>query len=383
MQARMTFRVLFVLFAISMSTQTSSQAQERGQAAARGARPAPPNMPGDFTFIPRADVEVLMGPARGDRPARVVNIGKANLGAYILHYPAMKNTLPANSFYHAEISELYYVIRGEGTALLGGELENPRWNDPNSTTTKEITGPTVSGIMKGYKMQKWSAGDVIIVPAGVPHMIGFEVTVPNDILRVAFDPNKALKLVPDHDASIARLRAEGQAQAQAQAPAAPGKPAPPSMPGVFTFIPNVDLEALMKGNIADTPARVVNIPDNGNLGAFVLHMEPRKPMPGAPVTSFYHSEISELYYVVRGAGTVLIGGELENATWDDSKSTSIRQVRGPSVNGTMKNAKPVKFTAGDIFIVEAGVPHSFTYEITERTDIVRAVVDPKRLLELK
>ena len=383
MQTRMTLRVLLMLVAMWMSTQTSSHAQERRQAAARPGRPAPPNMPGDFTFIPKADLEVLMGPTRGDRPARVVNIGNANLGAYILHYPVMKNTLPANSLYHAEISELYYVIRGEGTALLGGELENPRWNDPNSTTTKEITGPTVSGTMKGYKTQKWSAGDVIIVPAGVPHMIGFEVTVPNDILRIAFDPNKALKLVPNHDASIARLRAEGQAQGQTQAAAAPGKPAPSNTPGTFTFISKADLEALMKGNIADTPARVVNIPNNSNLGAFVLHIEPRKPTPGAPVTSFYHSEISELYYVVRGAGTVLIGGELENATWDDSNSASIRQVRGPSVNGTMKNPQSVKFTAGDIFIVRAGVPHSFTYEIAERTDIVRAVVDPKGSLELK
>jgi quercetin dioxygenase-like cupin family protein len=48
--------------------------------------------------------------------------------------------------------------------------------------------------MKGYTTQKWSAGDIIIVPAGVPHMIGFEVTVPNDILRVVVDPKRALQL---------------------------------------------------------------------------------------------------------------------------------------------------------------------------------------------
>src|SRR5207302_4591844 len=89
MQTRMTLRVLLMLVAMWMSTQTSSHAQERGQAAARPGRPAPPNMPGDFTFIPKADLEVLMGPTRGDRPARVVNIGNANLGAYILHYPVM------------------------------------------------------------------------------------------------------------------------------------------------------------------------------------------------------------------------------------------------------------------------------------------------------
>src|SRR6266704_587245 len=147
MRKKMMLSVLALLFVVSMTSQSSSQAQgQQGQSAAAPAtqgRAAPPNMPGTFVFIPKADTEALMGPTRGDRPARVVNIGGgANLGAYILHYPTMKNTVP-NSFYHAEISELYYVVRGEGTALLGGELENPRWSDPNSTGTREVTGPTV------------------------------------------------------------------------------------------------------------------------------------------------------------------------------------------------------------------------------------------------
>src|SRR5256885_13991348 len=114
--------VFALLFAVSLTGQSSAQAQGRGQAGAADRRPAPGNMPGDYTFIPKADLEVLMGPTRGDRPARVVGVGGANLGAYILHYPAMKSAT-LNSFYHSEISELYYVIRGEGTALPGGELE--------------------------------------------------------------------------------------------------------------------------------------------------------------------------------------------------------------------------------------------------------------------
>src|SRR5213593_3714136 len=153
MRKTLLLGVFVFLFVFAMISQSSSpaqgQAQGRGPAAAAPARPAPPNMPGNFTFIPKADLEAVMGPTRGDRPARVVNIGGgANLGEYILHYPTMKNTVP-NSFYHAEISELYYVVRGEGTALLGGELENPRWSDPHSTGTREVTGPTVNGRMKG------------------------------------------------------------------------------------------------------------------------------------------------------------------------------------------------------------------------------------------
>src|SRR5437867_5717590 len=291
-------------------------------------RRAPGNMPGDFMFIPKADLEVLMGPTRGDRASRVVPIGEgAQMGAFILPYEKMKNDVP-DSFYHGEIHEIYYVIRGEGTALLGGELENARWDDSTTQTYKSITGPTARGRMKGYTMQKWSAGDVIIVPAGVPHTIGWEVTVPNDILRVVMDPKSRLNRITTREQSIAQANPPAQ---QAQAPAAPAQPAPPNMPGTATFIPKADLQALMKGAIGDTPARVVPVANRANLGVFVLHMEPRKAT--GPVNSFYHSEIAELYYIARGSGAALLGGELENATWDDSNSASIKNVRGPSVNG--------------------------------------------------
>jgi hypothetical protein len=68
------------------------------------------------------------------------------------------------------------------------------WDDPNSTAIKEVRGPSVNGTMKNYKTQKWSAGDTIIVSAGVPHSMGFQVTAKTDILRIAFDPKRALQL---------------------------------------------------------------------------------------------------------------------------------------------------------------------------------------------
>ena len=371
--------IFVLLFVFAMTSRSSPQA--RGQAAATPAKPAPGNMPGNFTYIPKADLEAVMGPTRGDRPARVVNIGGANLGEYILHYPVTKGKLPASSFYHSEISELYYVIRGEGTALLGGELENPNWRPENTTSFKEVSGPGVAGNIKGYKTQKWSPGDIIIVPAGVPHTIGFEVTVPNDILRVVIDPKRALKLVPTREAEMARIRAEAQQPGEGQAAAAPGKPGPAKMPGEFTFIPKAATEALMGPTRGDRPARVVNVGNGANLGAFILHYETMTNK--LPVSSFYHSEVSELYYVVRGEGTALLGGELENAVWDDPNSTAIKEVRGPSVNGTMKNYKTQKWSAGDTIIVSAGVPHSMGFEVTAKTDILRIAFDPKRALQLK
>ena len=48
--------------------------------------------------------------------------------------------------------------------------------------------------MKNYQTVKWTAGDTIIVPAGVPHAMGQEVTERTDILRVVYDPKKSIQL---------------------------------------------------------------------------------------------------------------------------------------------------------------------------------------------
>ncbi len=151
--------------------------------------------------------------------------------------------------------------------------------------------------------------------------------------------------------------------------------------GSFTFIPHADFEALMKTN-GDHPARVVDIAKSYNLGAYALHFDPRPPAK-EPLNGWAHNDISELYYVIRGAGSFLIGGELENPTKDDPNGQAVQEVRGPSMRGRIKGHTTQKYVAGDIMIIPVGVPHLPGYEVTERTDIVRVVVDPERALNLK
>src|SRR2546427_12982884 len=117
--------------ALSMSILTSAHAQSKGQGEAQKAKPAS-SKSGTFTFIPHADLETLMK-TNGDHPARVVDIAKSyNLGAYLLHFDARPATTgPLNGWAHNDISELYYVIRGAGTFLIGGELEKATKDDPN------------------------------------------------------------------------------------------------------------------------------------------------------------------------------------------------------------------------------------------------------------
>jgi len=179
--------------ALSMSILTSAHAQSKGQGEAQKAKPAS-SKSGTFTFIPHADLETLMK-TNGDHPARVVDIAKSyNLGAYLLHFDARPPAKALNGWAHNDISELYFVIRGAGTFLIGGELENASKDDPNGESVKTVRGPSVSGQIKGYTAQKYVAGDIMIIPVGVPHLPGYEVTEKTDIVRVVIDPEKALNL---------------------------------------------------------------------------------------------------------------------------------------------------------------------------------------------
>ncbi len=171
-------------------------------------------------------------------------------------------------------------------------------------------------------------------------------------------------------------------QVSSWAQAAQARRAPEKMSDLFEYIPKSDMDAL-RALGGDRPARVLNIGGKYHLGVFSLPYEPRKPRAGEPLSSFYHSEVSEAYFVIRGSGTAALGGELENPTWDDSNSRSVKVVRGPSVNGTQKGFKTVKWSAGDTIVVSAGVPHVFGYEVTEKAEIVRVVVDPSKSIQLQ
>ena len=114
------------------------------------------------------------------------------MGVYVIHRAAPSNEAPTSGWYHTRIAEIYYVLRGAGTFMVGGTLENPTADDPNSHSTKVLRGPSVSGKFKGVTEQKIEAGDLVIAPIGVPHVTGRTTQAPRDIMRIALDPDKVL-----------------------------------------------------------------------------------------------------------------------------------------------------------------------------------------------
>ncbi len=65
----------------------------------------------------------------------------------------------------------YVIVSGSGTLVTGGHIVNGSRSGPDSAVTRELNGPSCSGLIAGSDIVKRAVktGDIIIIPAGVPH----------------------------------------------------------------------------------------------------------------------------------------------------------------------------------------------------------------------
>lgn len=88
-------------------------------------------------------------------------------------------------FFHENQTEGYYVVSGGGTLMTGGYVVNGRRG-----LSPDLNGPTCSGMTYGDITKRVvSAGDVIIIPAGVPH--GW-TDIPDHVDYLSFRPSPGI-----------------------------------------------------------------------------------------------------------------------------------------------------------------------------------------------
>jgi mannose-6-phosphate isomerase-like protein (cupin superfamily) len=92
----------------------------------------------------------------------------------------------AAALMHEELTEIYQIIDGSGTIVVGGRMENPRpvSDPPNLGPTPSFSGAQVGGVS-----QKLSPKDVVIVPAGMPHRF-IQLDGPISYVIYRFEPAK-------------------------------------------------------------------------------------------------------------------------------------------------------------------------------------------------
>ena len=98
----------------------------------------------------------------------------------------------AGGIAHDDTTETYVIVSGGGTLVTGGHIINGRRSPAESEVTKILNGPSCSGLIAGDVVKRAvTVGDVIIIPAGVPH--GWtDIADHVDYLSVRPDMNKVL-----------------------------------------------------------------------------------------------------------------------------------------------------------------------------------------------
>ena len=145
------------------------------------------------TYIPNSEVQAYVKRAIAnqltDQQIRQVDIGKANVGVAVGHRGKINNP-NAVVAEHDLVSEVYHVIDGEATLVLGPDLVGKERRPANETTVRLLNGPgnNAKAIRNGVTHQL-KAGDVVIIPAGTGHQftrIDDHITY----LMVRMDPDK-------------------------------------------------------------------------------------------------------------------------------------------------------------------------------------------------
>jgi len=152
--------------------------------------------------------------------------------------------------------------------------------------------------------------------------------------------------------------------------------------GTATDIANADVQALAKTMSAmpggDELLRVAGI-NNGeyNVGVAIVHRAKAVNI----AASLAHHQITEIYHIISGSGTMVSGGTIENAK--DTTDAHTISVVGPSAaGGKIAGGVTRKIGAGDVVILPPDTPHGWS-EVSEELVYLVVRMDPRKVLKPK
>jgi mannose-6-phosphate isomerase-like protein (cupin superfamily) len=175
--------------------------------------PSCKNCPG--TYIPNSEIEAYVARAKAnqliDQQVRQVDIGKANVAVAVVHRTKIDNP-NATVAEHDLVSEVYHVISGSATLVLGPDLVGKERRPAAETTVRLLNGPgnNAKAIRNGVPHQL-RPGDAVIIPAGTGHQftkIDDHITY----LMIRVDPDKITPHKTEAD-SKADLQTDGRRSA--------------------------------------------------------------------------------------------------------------------------------------------------------------------------
>jgi mannose-6-phosphate isomerase-like protein (cupin superfamily) len=150
------------------------------------------------TVIPLSELEAYTKKAMAERlidqQMRDIDIGKAHVGIGMVYRGKLDKPSPDSVAEHDQVSEVYHVISGSATIVLGPDIVNRQRRPATQRTVVEFNGPGNNGsdIRNGVAHQI-RAGDVLVIPAGTGHWFT-KIDDHINYLMIRYDPDKVTPL---------------------------------------------------------------------------------------------------------------------------------------------------------------------------------------------
>ncbi len=160
--------------------------------------------------------------------------------------------------------------------------------------------------------------------------------------------------------------------------AQPASAQPRQAPSGATDITHSDFTTVLKSmnpdGVADHQIKVVDI-GKYNVAVGILHRAAK-----AKQSAIAHSQVTEIYYVIAGAGTFVTGGTITDPVPAAADGTVVKVLVGPSTNGSgVSGGQSRTIGPGDVIIVPPGVAHWFS-AIEKDLDYLVVRVDADHVL---
>lgn len=165
---------------------------------------------------------------------------------------------------------------------------------------------------------------------------------------------------------------------------APTPPTPARLPrGSATDVSGAEIKAAVQKTasaaVSDQQLRVVSINGEYNVGVGVVHRaktEGRNPGGGIE-----HSQITEVYHIIEGNGTLVTGGTIENPKESPPDSSVVKVLNGPSSGGgVIQNGVSRRVGPGDVVIIPPNTAHWFSEITSEQIAYLVIRIDPHKVL---
>jgi len=146
------------------------------------------------TYVPVSELEAYTKKAiaekRIDQQVRDVDIGKAHIGIGMVYRGKLDAPSPASVAEHDLVSEVYHIIEGTATLVLGPDIADMKRRPATQETVRLFNGPGNNGTtIRNGVAYNLKPGDVVVIPAGTGHWFT-KIDDHISYLMVRIDPDK-------------------------------------------------------------------------------------------------------------------------------------------------------------------------------------------------